>query len=38
MAKLLIFNEKVEKISGFLIVYKLFTRTKIRNDSVEKQM
>ena len=25
MAKLLIFNEEVEKILGFLIVYKFFT-------------
>ena len=33
-----IFNEDASKFSGFLIVYKLYIRMRVRNISVKKQI
>jgi len=38
MAKLLTSNKKAEKVSGFLIVCRLYIRMRIRNTIVEKQV
>jgi len=38
VAKPQTFNGKAGKVLGFLIVYRLFIRMKMRNDSVEEQI
>ncbi len=38
VAKPLVFNEKVGKVEGFIIVYKLYLRMRMREVSVEKQI
>jgi len=38
VAKLQVFDRIIEKISGFLIVYKLCVRMKMRNVIVGKQV
>jgi len=38
VAKLLVFNRKAEKIIGFIIIYRLYLRIRIRGAAVEKQV
>jgi len=38
IAKPLMFNKNTSKVSGFLMVYRLHFRMKIRNISVKKQV
>jgi len=38
MAKLAIFNGEVGKVGGFIIVYRLFLRMKLREATVEEQI
>ena len=38
MAKPQIFNGEVRKVLGFLTVYRLFIKMRMRNDSVEEQI
>ena len=35
MAKLLLFDRDLEKVTGFVMVYKLYIRIRIRGDSKE---
>ena len=38
MAKLQIFNRVVNKVSGFLMAYRLYIRMRIRETTVKKQI
>ena len=38
VAKLQIFNREASKISGFLIVYRLYIRIRMRDVVIEKQI
>ena len=38
MVKLLLFNENTGKIMGFVIVYKLYIRIRIRKKTVKEQV
>jgi len=38
MAEILIFSKEINKVLGFLTVYKLYIRMRMKNASVEKQV
>jgi len=38
VAKPLVFNEKAEKVEGFIIVYKLYLRMRMREVLVKEQI
>jgi len=38
MAKLLVFNREANKVGGFIIVYRLYLKMKMRGVMVEEQI